>query len=79
MRCLLPGEKVWKDDCPTRATTQQGEFSTLTKEELETNPFGYYGQINANGISCIRDVTQQQSEKRHKRTGKVCGTWKNRI
>ena len=39
MRCLLPGEKVWKDDCPTRATTQQGEFSTLTKEELETNPF----------------------------------------
>ena len=80
-RCMT-STFTWRD-CTTSSSssssrkTSKQEYSKKSQKELETNPYGYYAQINDKGVICIRDVSNIIPDKKHKRTsGKVCTTWK---
>ena len=71
LRCL--SNNVW-----VNCSEEQKEEYLLSQQanitNLEQNPYGFYGQLNPeNKKFCIRDVSSEKEDKKHKRTsGRVC-------
>ena len=74
LRCLKGN--TWKN-CSDDYIARVENLKQEKQQDMEQNPYGYYGQINpTNDNFCIRDVSQDIPDKKHKRTsGKMCATW----
>ena len=74
MRCLH-GD-TW-EDCREEYVTRVEEHRKQIQAGLEQNPYGYYGQYNPETKDfCIRDVSDDIPDKKHKRTsGRRCTDW----
>ena len=78
LRCLKDNDDIWVN-CGEEYINVIDEEKTKQKQELENNPYGYYGQYNSSTNDfCIRDVSSSViPDKKHQRTsGKRCINWK---
>lgn len=75
LRCLV--NDIWVN-CGEEYVEKVEKSKRKIQVDLEKNPYGYYGQFNrATGEFCIRDVSDDIPNKKHKRTsGRRCGNWK---
>ena len=72
---------VWNDCKESKYIELMSSKESKDISKYETNPYGYYGQINPEDENkfCIRDVKNTITSKKHTRTsGKVCTTWKRK-
>jgi superfamily II DNA or RNA helicase len=76
VRCL--NENVWEDCEKDYEEIVVQEIIEEKKDKYESNPYGYYGQYSTqNDEFCIRDVSGEVEEKKHKvKSGKRCRNWK---
>ena len=74
-KCLV--DRTWSD-CPEGYTELIRERKQQAKADLETNPYGFYGQINTlTNDFCIRDVSGDiPTKKTQQKTGSRCRNWK---
>jgi superfamily II DNA or RNA helicase len=75
IRCL--NENIW-EDCEKDYEEIIVQEIREEQKTLEDNPYGYYGQYSSqNDEFCIRDVSGEKEEKKHKiKSGKRCKNWK---
>jgi hypothetical protein len=51
------------------------EYKKTLQDQLDNNPYGFYGQINrGKNKFCIRDVRTKVTKKHKQRSGRVCST-----
>lgn len=75
LRCLEGNE--WRD-CDETYSELLGEEKSRRKLELETNPYGYYGQYNREtNTFCLRDVSNPitDDDQRKIKLGRNCVNW----
>lgn len=74
IRCLKGN--TW-EDCGEEYKEKIDARRRSQRQKLETNPYGFYGQIDRiNNIFSIRDVSQPIPTKGQQiKSGKVCSTW----
>ena len=75
LMCLKNGK--WSE-CDEKMIDIITETKKQEQSNLEKNPYKVYGQYNkSTGDFCIRDVSEEIPDKKHKRTsGRRCNNWK---
>lgn len=75
IRCLE--DDIWVN-CKKDIRVKIDDKKRDVQKNMETNPYGYYGQYNNNNNKfCIREVKDPTEQNKAKRTaGRVCSTWK---
>lgn len=79
LRCLTNTlDSEWQDCDDPEYVEKVQEYKRVSQTKMEKNPYGFYGQFNRNtGDFCIRDVSDDIPDKKHKRTsGRRCTNWK---
>jgi len=79
LRCYKAGEEFqsWSD-CPQDIIDKMKNELKKEQENLENNPYGYYGKYNPEiDKFCIKEVTKDDigEDARKKTPGKVCTIW----
>lgn len=73
IRCLSKNERIFTNCIDTTITSEQNLEQVETLENLETNPYGFYGIIEEDRF-CIKDVRDADlpTDKRKMKTGANC-------
>lgn len=76
VKCLRPGTTEWTS-CESEFGQTIEELKRNRVRELEKSEFGYYGLYNRETKEfCIRNVTEENPDKKNKQTtGKRCVNW----